>query len=290
MPGVSPSNLTALQTNLATAATFGGGGKAVNPSSPIGGAATASGHHGMSTWGNNDYSKINVDGAGFTGIAAAAIAFIQLGLADAQYSLARDYYNTNKTDFDFYRNNYAKFDQNGSLTGDGGPLVTHKNQAFSTPFYATDYLPMTGAALGRVKVYDEKWFQTRRRLHRYAVGLGKQVDYNFYIMRYRASFAAWVSGRRIEDARKDWKDEQIQTHKVQALNFGITAGNIARQGLASATNALEHAYDEMGSRVGGLSNGLARFSGYNQGREAGQQMLNNSSQSGANMAPHASGV
>ena len=264
--------------NVASGASFGGGGKAVNPSSPVGGAATASGHQGMSTWGNNDNSRVDVSGAGLSGIAGASVAVMQVLLAEAQYALARRYYDTNKLDFYFYQDHYQV------------PFIEHKNEAFNAPTYNADYFPMTGASLGRVKAYDEKWFQTRRRLHRYNVGQGMHVDYSFYMGRRKATMTSFVAGRRIEDARKDWKDDQAHTHKVQALNFGITAGNIARQGLASATKELENAYDEMGSRIGGLSNGLSRFGGYKAGRQAGDAALNDAATSGANMAPHATGT
>lgn len=249
-----------------------GGSKSQAPGAPVNGP-TANGHQGMSTYGGNDYTRLTIDGGGGSGWVAAAIAALQFGMAIEQYNIAKSYYNKNKTDFDFYQNYYQpKFTQ-------------HKNDAFSQLDYVQDYNLPVGGMLGRVKVYDEKWFQTRRRLHRYAVGLGQHTDYTFYMLRRRAALAGWVAGRRVEDARKDWKDDQYFTHKVQALNFGITAGNIARQGLAQATSTLMGAYEEMGSRIGGFANGLSKFSGYQSGGDAASRMLQSASSSGVNIAP-----
>ena len=268
------------------------GAKASSSGSALAGTHTSSGQMGVATPGANDWSRFSIDGGGFSGVAGLALLIAQFGIALEQYNLAKKYYDTNLIDFDFFETNYG---------GAGGPLVTHKNQAFNTLFtglsgaggnpqtYTPDYEPMIAASLGRVKAYDEKWFQTRRRIGRYNVGLGRQIDYNFYMMRRRAAVTSWVSGRRMEDARKDMLDDQIQTHKVQALNFGITAGNVARQGLASATSTAMHAFDEMGSRVGGLSSGLGKYAGYKAGMESGQKTLASSSASGAAMAPHTVG-
>jgi hypothetical protein len=255
-----------------TTSGFGGGGKGSSGTSPV----APKGHQPDVTWGGGELVRYNIDGGGGSGIVAVAIATLQALVAYEQYQIAKSYYNTNKQDFDFYVNNYQN------------PMLSHKNQAFSTPFYTADYLPMTGASLGRLKTYDEKWLQSRRRAHRYALGHQRHIDYMYYMIRRRAAFAAWIAGRRIEDARKDWKDDQIQTHKIQALNFGITAGNIARQGLASATGAIEGAYDELGTRLGGLSSGAGRYSGYQSGRNS-KKVLDASSGSGAAMAPHTVG-
>lgn len=257
-----------------SSASFGGGGRSSSPSSPVN-TPTTTGHQSISTFGANDYARVSIDGGGLNGFAGAAVASLQLAIAVEQFALAKKYYNTNKTDFDFYKNTY----QNA--------LLFHNVEAFNTPFYMSDFLPMTGAMLGRTKTYDEKWFQTRRRLHRYAVGMGRQVDYLFYMTRRKATMTSWMAGRRIEDTRKDRKDDQIQNHKIQSLNFGISAGNIARQGLASSANTLTHAFDEFGSRISGFGSGLNRYNSYRDTEKAAQRVLDSASQSGANMAPHA---
>lgn len=228
-----------------------GGHKTHNSSNPVG-YGTFSGYS-TSPWGMNDNVRVTIDGGSGTGILGAAIALVQAYFAFEQVQLAEKYYDTNKQEFDFFKNNYQS------------RMQSHKNQAFTTPFYTLDYNPMTGASLTRTKVYDEKWFQTRRRLPRYSLGQQRHVDYQFYMLRRKAAFSAYFTGRRVEQGRKDRYDEQIQTHKIQALNFGIAAGNIARQGLASAVETKMRATDELGSRIGGLANGLSRFSGYASG-------------------------
>ena len=270
----------ASRAGIAPDGSFGGSGKSISPAHPTGGHPTSSGQHGMATYGSNDYTRFSLDAGGVGGVFGVAILVAQLAITLEQYNLANKYWETNRVDFEFEANNYQPF------------LNTHKNEAFANPMfygisgsggnpqsYLADYVPMVGASLGRVKIYDEKWFQTRRRLHRYSVGLGRMADYNFYMNRKRAAGSAFIGGRRFEDARKDWKDEQFQGHRVQAVNFGITAGNVAKQGLASATGQLMHAYDEAGSRIGGFSNGISRRDAYNAARTAGSQFLG----SGANM-------
>lgn len=212
-------------------------------------------------YGMNDNARTSIDGASYGGVAGALLVAAQVFLAYQQLQTAQNYYDKNKQDFDFFKNNYQP------------QLTAHKDQAFTAPWYVQDYYPITGASLARVKVYDEKWLQTRRRLHRYAIGHQKHVDYQYYMIRRKAAYAAWVAGRRMEDARKDWKDDQTQTHKVQALNFGISAGNIARQGLSSSVGTLEHAYDELGSRIGGFGNGLAEYQGYKAQRKNASREL-----------------
>lgn len=241
---------------------FGGNNKNASSVSPTAGTATGSNH---SNWGMNDTKQVTINSGGMTGFAGWFLVIAQAALAEQQYEIARSYYNVNKVDFDFYETNYQP------------RILSHAQQAFNTPFYTPDYFPMTGAALAQVKTYDEKWFQTRRRLHRYAVGHQEHVDYQFYNLRRRAVFSSLIAGRRVEDARKDWKDDQIQTHKVQALNIGIALGNIARQGLAQATEVREKAYDELGTRIGGLANGIFKRQGYEFSRENVTQVLNSNS-------------
>lgn len=246
---------------------FGGNNRSNDSISP-----TGSNNPTGSSWptpGAND-GRIRIDGYGLDGLAGLALMLIQIAISEQQYELARSYYKKNKQDFDFWQANYSQRVQD------------HANQAFNTPFYTPDYYPMTGAALGRVKAYDDKWFQTRRRLHRYAVGHQRHVDYQFYNLRRRAVFAALIAGRRVEDARKDWKDDQTQTHKVQSLNIGIALGNIARQGLAQATATREKAFDELGSRLGGMANGIFQKKGYEAGmqRVAGQLAFEGSTAEG----------
>lgn len=284
MPNITPAG-----PNAAVSSGFGGN-KSVSSNAPVGANTTGAGH---ANWGVNDNATQAITGGGLTGIAGLALATLQFLIAEKQYELANDYYKSNKTDFDFYQQNYANFavDGNGNIAGSGigsGPLVTHKDQAFTAPPYVADYLTMS-SILGRTKIYDEKWFQARRRMPRYNTGLVDHADYKFYTERRRAATSAYLTGRRFEDARKDWKDEQAHTHKVQALNFGITAGNIARQGLASAVGTLEHAYDDLGSRLGGISSGLGRLGGYNSGKSGATAALNKSSNDGSAMAPQAIG-
>ena len=274
---------------------FGGSGKSL-PGNNAAQGFTAGGQNPQNQWGANDYVNFtNISYGGLSGFGLLIAMIGQFVLIQKQIDIAQSYYDTNLQDFKFFANNYAGYDvnSNGSYIGTIGPqpgvMERHKIQAFTTPFYTTDYYPMTGAAVARVKIYDEKWLQGRRRVQRYSLGAQRHLDYQYYMTRRKAAFTAWLAGRRVEDARKDWKDEQIQTHKIQALNFGITAGNVARQGLASSTGALEKSYDDLGTRIGGVANGLGNYAGYKAGKDAGDRSLN-SGNDGSGIAPHTVGT
>ncbi len=250
----TPSNTGGFSSNNQNnigAGTYSGG-KSFAPGASYHGSLS-SGSRGMSLYGSNDYSQMQITGgSGGTGWITAVIAGMQYLMAQKQFDIANDYYKTNYTDYQFVETYYRP------------RYLDHKNQAFSVPYYSTDYNTPVGGSTAKTKLYDEKWFQTRRILHRYATGLQMHTDYMFYQMRLKANVSSYIAGIRVEDARKDWMDERIHQHKVQALNFGITAGNIARAGLAQATETRIHALDEMGSRLGGLANGLSEAQGYKQ--------------------------
>jgi hypothetical protein len=231
-----------------------------------------------STTGANDYVTYQISGIGGSSPEIAlSVAYLQHNFQKKQLDLAKDYYNINVIDSNFYENYYQpRFKQ-------------FRDTAFNTPYYSTNYITPRSGSIARVKEYDEKWLIARKNMPRYAVGLGKEIDYTFFDLRRKALAAAYVAGTRMEDARKDWKDEQIHSHRVQALNLGIAVGNVAKQGLAQSTGVLEQAYDEMSSRIGGLASGLGRFLGYNRGKDIGKEQLDASSHTGIAMAPYAQG-
>ena len=284
-----------MANNMATS-TFGGGGKGSAGTSPV----APRGHDPLVTWGGGELVNNRIDGGagGVSWWSTLAIATAQAVLAEEQFTIAQDYFNSNFKDFKFNMNYYLGFDMNsnGSFAGpfgpQPGPMLAFKERAFATPFYVADYYPMTGASVARVKAYDEKWLQSRRRAHRYALGAQRHMDYNYYMLRRKAAFMGWTMGRRVEDSRKDMLDGQIQTHRVQALNFGITAGNIAKQGLGASVASRERMFDELGSQLGGLSNGLAQLTGYKAGRQLGDSQLRTDSGShdGSGMASHTVGT
>ena len=220
---------------------FGGSGN-VSPSSPH---STGDGHRTKSTVGANDNTRAQVDSGGGDSLVAIIASVLQFALAEQQIAIAQDYYTTNSRDFNFIAQTFGGVDTNDVTHM--GPMITHRNQAFpnGSPFYSVDYPVYIGGALTHTNVYDNKWFQTRRRAHRYAVGHQRHIDYQFYMARYRGAYSAFLMGRRVEDARKDMKDMQAQTHKVHVLNLGITAGNTARQGLASSVGTSMGALDKM---------------------------------------------
>ena len=237
-----------------------------------------------SPYGANDNAHSMTQPSSSNSFIAFAVTAAQLVLADKQLSIAQEYYEINKHDYDFEANLYGGFIiTNGNGVNIPGPMTKHKEQAFNAPFYAVDYPVYVGGSLTRTKIFDNKWFQTRRRLHRYGVGHQRHVDYQFYMERYRGSVSGFVMGRRVEDARKDWKDDQIQTHKVQALNYGLTAGNIAKQGLASSTGTLMGALDNASTRIGRVGDEYMTRASEQSRMDKAMKQLDDRSENGSDM-------
>jgi len=188
----------------------------------------------------NNYSFGGIDG-----FAMAAVLAIQAGMLFANYTLAKDYYDTNKKDFDFFKNVYQT------------KMAPALAEAITRPFYLPDYPSNTGRGVAKGQVtLDRQWFQTRRALGKYHVGLGRRVDYKYAMAKFNAELDGANLGLRYEDTRKQKYDEQRHAHQTEILNLGISAGNTARAGLATSMGTLMDARDQLSSQLSNIGNGF----------------------------------
>lgn len=221
------------------------------------------------TGGGDLSTALQAFNMGGTRVVALATALLQINALQDNLSLAQSYYNTNLQDFNFWLNTY------GGTSPGSGRMGTALTEAMQRPFYTTgaftpqygalDYLASVGR--GRAKAQektDKAWFQARRRVGRYNVGLGRRVDLKYALARLNSEFDGWNLGFRYEDNRKMTYDEQRHVHQAEILNLGISAGNAARAGLATSVKALSEARSQEAGQFGSISNGLSTFAGYMQ--------------------------
>ena len=209
-------------------------------------------------------------GMGGTRLFAIYAAYQQLQALKSNLTIANNYYNVNKQDFDFWNTTYNP------------RMVSALTEAMSRPFYTTgtftpqygalDYIASTGRGMSRASLkYDKAWYNDRRRVGKYNVGQGHRVDLKYALARFNAELEGWNIGFRFEDNRKMMYDEQRHAHQAEILNLGIGAGNAARAGLATAVRGVSEAKAQRAGLAGSLSNGLSTFAGYlnqTQGIEA----------------------
>jgi len=200
---------------------------------------------------------------GGTRLWAIYSCYQQLQALKQNLTIAKNYYTTNKQDFDFWNTTYNP------------RMLLSLNEGMTRPYYTTGtFLPQYGqldylASLGRGQSrasfkIDKEWHQTRRRVGRYNIGQGHRVDLKYATARLNAEFEGWNIGYRYEDNRKMVYDEQRHAHQAEILNLGIGAGNAARAGLATSVEGLSEAKAQKAGQYGALSNGLSTFAGYMQ--------------------------
>ncbi len=200
-------------------------------------------------------------GMGGTRLFAIYAAYQQLQALKSNLTIATNYYNINKQDFDFWNTTYNP------------KMVAALSEAMGRQFYsagtympqygALDYISSTGRGMSRASMkYDKEWFNARRRVGKYNVGQGHRVDLKYALGRFNAELEGWNLGFRYEDHRKIVYDEQRHAHQAEILNLGIGAGNAARAGLATAVRGLSDAKVQKANILGSFSNGLSTFAGY----------------------------
>lgn len=211
------------------------------------------------------------DAGGMRGAGLLAFMVAEIALKNKVVSLAQDYYNTNKRDYDYF--------------------VTHSNAMAATasqvmspttnPSYTLDYMSYAAAGLAIAAPVERKWFEARRRSHRYATGAHARMDFAFAAQRTFAMLAGWDAARRYTDIWTDEHNDRYFNRKLAIANVGIDVGNLATQGLATAVHSVSRAYDNIGDTVASIGNGFMARSGYNAGREgvraAYNKELNNGS-------------
>lgn len=194
---------------------------------------------------------------GMRGIGLMAVLLAEAALKKKSVDLAEDYLKTNRREYQ----NFVAIHE-GAIQ----QTVVEAMSPNINPAYKHDYYAAAPAGMAKSAVLDQQWFESRRRVHRYAVGLQGRLDYQFAAARMHGIVAGWFLGRRYEMAYADEHNNRRFDRKVEASNIGIGIGNIVREGLASAVNKLATSYDNIGDTISAIGNGYARRSGYQEGR------------------------
>lgn len=234
-----------------------------NTAAPGGGGSDATDGIGTSS----NYFKQNVSGvgpaassalaapinfAGLRGLGALAFIIAQVILKVKALKIAKNYYKTNKKDFDYFVRTYQPA-QTAS--------VSEVTSLSLNPKYIPDTYASAPAGMGTAKVVDRKWFESRRRMNRYNTGSQRRIDYDFAMLRTAALVSGWNMGLRYEQSWADAHNERRINKIVSMANVGITAGNIVRQGLATAVEGLQNATNSAGDALAAVGNGYFESKG-----------------------------
>ena len=216
---------------------------------------------GQTQWGTGEDAVAmqvsTTNKGGMRGLGLLAMVFAEIALKRESLDLAKDYFKINKKDYDFFVSTHQ------------APIAQTVAEAMSpvdNPVYEQDYYASVPAGMGKSSILDQQWFEARRRVHRYATGLQRRIDYDFALRRTHGILSGWNLGRRYEMTYADEHNNRRFDRKIEAGNIGIGIGNIVRQGLSSSVSNLSSAYDNLGDTVSTIGNGLAANTGYNAGR------------------------
>lgn len=200
-------------------------------------------------------------------IARLAVAAAQAYIINEQISLARDYYNTNKQDYDFWRVTYRD-----RMQGMRTEIYNESRRLFDrflTPFC----YKQSGASMSRE--VDKRWQDTMRRTNRYATGHHIAATQDFALVRHNAAVSGYNTGAELARHKVDTYDDRRHMRRLAILNIGLAAGNTAKTGLSASVGTVINAQNQLGSAVGAFGNGLSRLSGYTAGRSATRGQMRN---------------
>lgn len=199
----------------------------------------------------------STDKGGMRGLGLLAIVIAEIALKKKATDIAEDYYKLNKKDYDFF------------LATHQTPIAASVSEAMSptlNPLYTVDAYASVPAGIAKSAILDKQWFEARRRVSKYAVGLQARIDYDFAVARTHGVVAGWNLGRRYEIDWTDAHNNRRFDKMAEVANIGIGVGNTARAGLASATAKVSGALDALGDTVASIGNGWAQGGGYKEGR------------------------
>lgn len=202
-------------------------------------------------------SMQSVNKGGMRGLGLLAVAIAEVALKKKAVDLAKDYFRTNKKDYDFFRSNHQPMIQASVLEAMSGAL---------NPYYNADLYASAPAGIAKASILDRQWYEARRRVSRYAIGIMQRLDYDYAIRRTHGVVAGWNLATRYELVWTDEHNNRAFERKLQVANIGVAQGNIVRQGLAAAVGNLSTAYDNIGDTVATIGNGWAAKGGYQEGR------------------------
>lgn len=200
-------------------------------------------------------------------VARIAVAVAQAAIIAQQVSLARDYFNTNKQDYDFWRANYR--DRMQVMRSELYAESRSWFDRFQTPFC----YKQSGASVSRE--VDKRWQETMRQTNRYATGHHVAITQDFALLRHNAAVAGYNAGAQLARHKLDTYDDRRHMRRLAILNIGLAAGNTAKAGLASSVGTVINAQNQLGSAVGAFGNGLSRYAGYSAGRESTREQMRN---------------
>src|SRR5699024_3052228 len=110
-----------------------------------------------------------------------AMTIAEVALKKEASDLAEDYYNTNRKDYDFFKNLHRT------------PMQQTALEAFGprNPKYNYDYYASVPAGIAKSAVIDRQWFEARRRMPKYNIGQMRRLDYDMAVARTHAVVAGW---------------------------------------------------------------------------------------------------
>ena len=220
----------------------------------------------------------STDKGGMRGIALIAVTIAEIALKNKATGLARDYYNINKKDYEFFISTHQ------------GPIASTVTEAMSdatNPKYVADFYASAPAGMAKSSILDQQWFETRRRTGRYSYGLQRRIDMDFALARLHAVVGGWNIAYRYELTYADEHNNRRFDRKVEVANIGIGIGNVVREGLASSVQNVASAYDNIGDTIASIGNGMAANSGYSAARQATNERYARET-SAANVQPNTS--
>lgn len=233
-------------------------GSQVGKTTPSGGYTKEN----QTQWMNGENAVATILGSvnkgGMRGVGLLAVTLAEAKLKVDTYKLARDYYNTNKKDYDFFKSTHQ------------APIQASAQDAMSNttnPPYVADFYASAPAGMAASAQIDKSWWETMRRTGRYARGLRQKITYEMALIRAHAIVGGWNTGRRYELTFADEHNNRRFDRKVEIANIGLGVGNIVAQGLASSVSKLAAAQDNLGDIAATIGNGLAAQTGYNKARQ-----------------------
>lgn len=206
----------------------------------------------------------SIDKGGMRGIGLLAAAIAEYTLKKKAVDLAKDYYNVNRQDYQFFQSVHQP------------AIASTANEAFSglNPTYAYDMYASVLAGVVKVNKIDKQWYEARRRIPKYNIGQQQRLDYDMAQARAHAITAGWNAGTRYELTWTDEHNTRAFNRKAAIVNVGIGVGNIVREGLAASVSNLATSYDAIGDTVASIGNGYAAYSGYNDARQQVRKATN----------------
>lgn len=198
----------------------------------------------------------SINKGGMRGVGLVAAMLADIILKNKALDIARDYYDTNKKEYDFY------FAQHSV------PAAASVAEAFgaSNPTYNPDLYASAASGIAKSAIIDKQWYEARRRIPKYNIGQAARLDYDMALARTAAVVGGWGLSYRYELNWADERNERAFKRKVEITNIGLGVGNAARDGMTRATQGLASAYDHIGDTIGSIGNGYATKRGYESGR------------------------